>query len=676
VVFLAVVLFFVVKPFKFQISGDQQAVAAERSLAIMYFENVADREDPRRFGEIVTNLLITDLSESEYLQVVSSQRLYDILKLQGKEGVKVIDRDTATAVARHAGAKWMLLGSILQEEPNLIMTSRLVDVESGKVVASQRITGEPEDQIFALVDRLTDEIKDDLALPAAKGPGSDVAIAEVTTHSMDAYRYYLEGMEYANQFYGPEAKAAFEKALEYDSTFAMVYLRQASGLVTPKGSERKRALAKAIEYSGGVSKKEKQYIDATAALFDGDVDEAIVLLQAIIEEHPNDKDAYMALGDIYRNRKMDRVKAIEYYRRVIEIDPMYKFAYNMLAYSYQAEGDIDNYIWAIQQYMMLAPDEANPYDSRADLYAFSGKVDKAIESYRQALERKPDFYPSVIKIGHMHLFKGEYATAASFYQQLVESGDEDNRSMGRLLHVLIPARQGKLNETLKVIRQGIAADEMDGYTGHVYFEKGQAMASVYAEMGELDRAIAECEKWNAAYREQHPDDTKFGTLFLIRLTARKGDFKKADELLAELKDGIEDNDKGGMVSYDFVRAVVQLERGEADSACVIFEKIAEDHEGFNIKYNLALAYLKAGRVIESANEFERLLRRYSENRATSPFEAVRAHYYLGIAHEESGRVEEAVEQYEEFLKVWKDADPVIEGVRDAKERLARLRQTG
>ena len=69
-----VVLLFVLEPFTVQIGPDEKAVAAENSLAVMYFENLANGEDPRRLGAIITNLLITDLSESGYLSVVSSQR--------------------------------------------------------------------------------------------------------------------------------------------------------------------------------------------------------------------------------------------------------------------------------------------------------------------------------------------------------------------------------------------------------------------------------------------------------------------------------------------------------------------------------------------------------------------------------------------------------------------------
>ncbi|MDP3025175.1 MAG: serine/threonine-protein kinase [candidate division Zixibacteria bacterium] len=165
VVFVLALLFLVFKPFRFEIVPEEKAMAKENSLAIMYFENLVDKDDKERLGEIVTNLLITGLSESQYMNVVSSQRLYDILKLLGKEGAKVVDRNVATEVATKAGAKWMLLGSILQEEPQIILTSQLVEVKSGRVLSSQRVSGEPGEKIFPLVDRLTAELKKGLSAP-------------------------------------------------------------------------------------------------------------------------------------------------------------------------------------------------------------------------------------------------------------------------------------------------------------------------------------------------------------------------------------------------------------------------------------------------------------------------------------------------------------------------------
>ena len=184
-----------------------------------------DREDKNRTGEIVTNLLITDLSESRYVQVVSSQRLYDILKLLGQEGAKVIDRSKATQIAEKAGSKWMLLGSILQTEPDIILTSQLVEVKSGNVIASQRIQGGAGENIFSLVDKLSAELRQDLTLPAEAQQEFDPKVAEVTTHSPEAYRYYLEGVDYGFKLYYQEAIKSFEKSLEYDSTLAMAFRR-------------------------------------------------------------------------------------------------------------------------------------------------------------------------------------------------------------------------------------------------------------------------------------------------------------------------------------------------------------------------------------------------------------------------------------------------------------------
>ncbi len=62
-IFLAVILFLIFKPFTFEVSPDQKAAAAENSLAIMYFTNLIDSDDPQKLGKIVTSLLITDLSE-------------------------------------------------------------------------------------------------------------------------------------------------------------------------------------------------------------------------------------------------------------------------------------------------------------------------------------------------------------------------------------------------------------------------------------------------------------------------------------------------------------------------------------------------------------------------------------------------------------------------------------
>ncbi|HEU4436393.1 MAG TPA: serine/threonine-protein kinase, partial [candidate division Zixibacteria bacterium] len=220
IVILAV-LFFVFNPFKVEVSRKQTAEAAENSLAVMYFDNVADPEDKDRTVEMITALLITDLSESQYMQVVSRQRLYDILKLLGKENLKAIDKSVASEVAQKAGVKWILTGSVLQIKPSIVLVADMSEAATGKVRATQRITGETGQDIFAVVDRLSAEIKKDLTLPTQAAQEPDRPVAQVTTHSPEAYRHYLEGVDYCDKLYFPEAEKSFKKALDLDSTFAM-----------------------------------------------------------------------------------------------------------------------------------------------------------------------------------------------------------------------------------------------------------------------------------------------------------------------------------------------------------------------------------------------------------------------------------------------------------------------
>jgi len=68
-----------------------------------------------------------------------------------------------------------------------------------------------------------------------------------------------------------------------------------------------------------------------------------------------------------------------------------------------------------------------------------------------------------------------------------------------------------------------------------------------------------------------------------------------------------------------------------------------------------------------------MLSRYDLVRAANSILAVKAHYMLGLAYEKSGWNKKAIEQYEEFLEIWKDADPGIPEVEDAKERLEKLK---
>lgn len=94
---------------------------------------------------------------------------------------------------------------------------------------------------------------------------------------------------------------------------------------------------------------------------------------------------------------------------------------------------------------------------------------------------------------------------------------------------------------------------------------------------------------------------------------------------------------------------------------------------FHLTYWLGWAFLQDGRLKNAVEALERALSGCSTIRAGLPTMSVKAHYLLGLAYEQSGWNNSAIEQYEEFLDIWKDADPGISEIGDARQRLAHLK---
>lgn len=662
--------------FRIRVGVQPSALAGQNSLAVMYFENLVDPQDPKRLGEIATNLLITDLSESHYVKVVSSQRLYDILKLLGKEGQKRIDRDVATRVAKEAGVKWMLLGNILRTDPHIEIATQLVDVATGKVEASQRVTGAPAEEIFSLVDKLTVEIKNDLSLPAGARSEPDLSVAEVTTSSSEAYRHYLEGVDYAYKTYWVEAEESFEKALERDSTFAMAYYWLASAERQRGKGERREVIAKALKYSHKASEKERHYIKSLNAVSAMDFKLAIAELEEIVERYPEEKDALFHLGILHKEIYGDLEKAAGYLERVIKVDPLYKYAYNELAYLYDMMGDFEKSIWAINEYISLVPDEANPYDTRAEIYANNGKLDQAIESYKKALELKPDFYPSLESLGYMYVFKTDYAGADRCFRELCTSDDKATRALGRTCLALIPVYQGKLDEGLKVVDDGLTADRLERAEGVMRAAKHVLKAGIYEEKENYQSALAEAEACMEVFSKTYPDHPLGMRWIYAHYLAKSGRVTAAEEVVETVRNAIEGTGVVFLDSYWGMKGDVEQIKGNVQAAAECLEKARDASRTdpqFTIRVMLAKAYLDLDRHGDAVTELEKALSRYDRRRARSPFTSVKAHYYLALAYEKSGWKNRAISEYERLLGIWKNADPRIAELDDARERLARLK---
>jgi len=200
-------------------------------------------------------------------------------------------------------------------------------------------------------------------------------------------------------------------------------------------------------------------------------------------------------------------------------------------------------------------------------------------------------------------------------------------------------------------------------------------ATIYEEKRNLDLALKEAEIGREIHEKAYPEDPVDLRPFYTYLLAESGKSVEAEELARVLKKDIEEKDPAQMYFYWVALGFIELAKGDTRVAATYLEEANEKAPSplFQVRFSLARAYLKSDRLGETVAELEKALSRYDDIRAAFAIWAVKAHYLLGLAYEKSGWNKRAIEQYEEFLEIWKDADPGIPEVEDAKERVKKLK---
>jgi len=665
----AVILFlFVFRFWTLEFDSGGEVIAVENRLAVMYFENLSDENDSKRLGEITTNLTITGLAESDYVQVVSSQRLYDILRYLGRENAKKLGRDVALEVAIEAKARWMLIGGIIQQDSGITITSQLIEVASGNYIASQKVIGGADEDIFSVVDRLTAEIIKDLALPAEAMLGHSRSVAEVTTSSPEAYLYFVEGIDYYYKYYCYEATEKFKKAVELDSTFAMAYCYLAR-------TDNPEYIEKAVQYNKNASQLDRYFIFIYNAFLAGQRHAGFKLLHELIERYPDEKYAYYLLArEEWYSDRLD--SAIYYFNAALEIDPMFKNAYADLARVYNQFVDLENALRVINKYIELAPDEAYPFEVRAEIYASNGMLTKAINSYKKAVEIKPDFYSAWQKLGYMYIFDGNYDSAEKCFRQNISSPDKNYSITARYCLALIPIYQGKFGDAVKILDQSLELNRHDPVRG-VEGEIRAIKALVYDFMDQPAKALEEIRTGIASLHADFPNRKLAYLETEVRLLARNGKFDEARELAENIKQDLSQDDFG-MHQYYYGMAAIAYYKNNWETTIEYINKIFNldgQCQCTHVHYLLGMAYMKSGRVADAVGVFENQLQVYSIRGLIWGGWYVEMHYRLGLAYEQSNWNEKAAEQYRILLDIWNEADYRTDIIADARKRLKNLEST-
>ena len=262
-------------------------------IAVISFENQTGDPAYDYLQKVIPNLLITDLEQSKFFHVNTWERMKDLLEQAGEEDREFIDVDVGIQLAKMDNIPAIVTGSIIKIGEMFSIDVKVLDTDTKEILKSARSVGEGENSILrSQIDDLTEQIATVIDLPEREFAKTKRPLIEVTTNSLEAYKYYLSGRENLFAFYIKEARDDFAKALLLDSTFAMAHIFLA--YVYWQGDffkERDAHLELAKKYRDKVTHKEQILLDLHYATVKGiDVSKSISAAKKGISLYPKEKE--------------------------------------------------------------------------------------------------------------------------------------------------------------------------------------------------------------------------------------------------------------------------------------------------------------------------------------------------------------------------------------------------
>ncbi len=308
-----------------------------------------------------------------------------------------------------------------------------------------------------------------------------------TTDSPEALVAVQDANDAMMKLYYDDAAASLRRAVELDPDFVYPKLALAShsGWVDKETAKRYLDDVRSADLAD-LTHRERCLVERLLAARDGDSDRAMAILDACVEEDPDDVYLLNEKASVHWARG-DLATAERLYRRVVELNPNWVVAYNQLGYTTMIQERFVEAREYFVSYRYIAPDQANPHDSLGELYIIQGQWEDARLSIEHALEIKPDFWASYEHLVIVLALMGRYDEAFDVVDRMeaLPGHPETYPSMLRCFIDIyrLDARHAD-REVLDLFDSGCDGDEP--YAGFVTLAAHRAAV----RLGDWDRAVS------------------------------------------------------------------------------------------------------------------------------------------------------------------------------------------
>jgi tetratricopeptide (TPR) repeat protein/TolB-like protein len=675
--------------------GQPPATAEDgrRSVAVFYFDNLTGDPGLDWLRTGLTDMLVTNLSQSPGLRVLGTSRLYQLLEDTGHRDDRTMSAQVVGAVSRKAQATTALVGSFVKAGSQVRIQATLQDPSSGEVIASERVEGDAEEGLFALVDELTGRVRKRLEAPpgggllrrpddkrhAASWEWKEKKLQEVTTTSVEAFKAYAEGNRFHERLQEKEAQAHFEKAVDADPGFAMALAKLSVVHENQGNLDKARAYAaKAVEKSKSLPPGERFYVEGRYHSLDpAAIEKAVAAYEKAVEDAPWHTAARNNLAQllIQLKRYPEALVHLEDLRRHGMTFPG---SYMSLAEAYVATGHPERAREALVQYAAEHPDRSAGYENIAFFELAQGRTDEALAALDRAAALHPDDAMKV-ETGRFvaYALRDDWPRAEATARRLLASDDPRLSWEGGATLAMASLYRGDLGEARRLTAEG--AEKGRGPEQRVGARLFRARLE--AELGRDREALAEAE---SVVREKvkQPRLLAEGHAMRAICLTRLGKKAEAEKSLAEVEDFLRTiPPQLAAPGRLHLEGQIALARGDHEAAFRALEKAAAlapvdglrmDGEAIEIRYALARAALETGEPEKARKALVEVVKA-GPARVMTPVPYVRSLAMLASLEEKAGRTADARRLYERYLGYWKDGQVDRAEVARAGQRLAALR---
>jgi serine/threonine protein kinase/tetratricopeptide (TPR) repeat protein len=599
------------------------------------------------FDDTLKTALSVSLRQSPFLNLLSENQVSRTLKLMTRPADAKLTLDVARELCQRTGSKAYLTGAIGSLGTEYVLELKAVNCQSGDTLAEEQVTAGSKEKVLDVLGEAASKLRGELGESLATVQKFDVPLEQATTSSLEALQALSFGEKASKEKGATVGLPYYQRAIRLDPNFAYAYHALGNEYFNVSDFARSSEyFGKAFQLREHASEKER--LEITADYYQGvtgEQDKSAATFQEWIENYPQNPVAYANLGIVYASLGRYE-KALEVTRQAQRLGPDRRRIYVNLAFYSLALQRLDDARQVIHDWEARSQDKSGFYDIRYAL-AFLGSDSAAMAEQQKQLAGQYD-YERYVYASDTEAYGGRLGSAQLTKRAVDVALKTDKKEKGAILQAIAAQREAAYGYTGEGRQR--AAEALKLAPTSQATESEAALA--FALAGDTARA----ESLAQDFGKRFPLDTQMQSIWLPAIQAQLALGRKNPALALNLLQAAASPIELGIIDFGnnisclypaYVRGEAYLAAGQGSDATAEFQKIL-DHSG--IVWNCwtgALAHLGVAR----ANALEAKTSQGADG--------------------DAARVR-ALASYQGFLTLWKDADPEIPILKQAKAEYAKL----